>query len=306
MRYKVSLKAAAEHPLVRATLQQAVKELSLIGVPIPIYQGGHGVLCLVRSDKGEQLLLKVPSYATRSPDEHPVLRSFIKKEGEILSRVKCAELTSLAYCEVDGFYLVREFVRGVRLSDLNAGGPVSVKELLGLLLRTAASVFDAFHNKQQKRHVLRDFKARNLIVTSDYKEMKLIDVDSVRPENEMLSDNRNPAWLGSGKWLHWSPEQLLERGEWLDYRTDYFALGVTAYSLVVGAHPYTNRIKLPELVLQSYLQEYEAARKRLREAIRGESIGRDILEFLVQCLHPLPHHRPESFWIGGVPGIDES
>ena len=266
-------------------------------MPIPVYQGGHGVLYLVRSKQTEDLLLKLPSYATRSPDEHWVLREFIRKEGHILAGVKCTALSGILHCDTDGRYLLREFVPGERLSDLKTFGPVQVKELLGLLLRTASSIFAAFHHKQNERYVLRDFKAKNLIVAKDRKRMTLIDVDSVRPENRMLSTHPNPDWVGSGKWLHWSPEQLLEQEEWLDYRTDYFALGVTAYSLIVGAHPYTNGTKRRELVLQSYLQEYEAANKRLREIRSASLIGSNILEFLVQCLHPIPHKRPATFRI---------
>jgi serine/threonine protein kinase len=296
VRYKVSLEAAIGHPLVKATLGQASNELNLSETPVPIYQGGHGLLYLIRSKEHEQRLLKLPSYATRSPDEHWILRGFISKEGSILAEVKCGALSKLFHCHSDGYYLVREFVPGERLSDIKCAGPLQVK-LLALLLQTASSVFNAFHQKQTERYVLRDFKAKNLIVSMAHEEMKLIDVDSVRPENEMLSGNPNPDWVGSGKWLHWSPEQLLEQREWLDYRTDYFALGVTAYSLLVGAHPYTNRTKRPELVIQSYLQEYEAAKKRLKEVTRSLLMRTETLEFLVQCLHPIPHNRPAAFWI---------
>jgi serine/threonine protein kinase len=241
------------------------------------------------------MALKVPSYGARSSDEHGRLRAFIQKEARILAEVRCPALPKLLYTDTEYCFLVREFISGERLGEYLNVGLAQKADLLTRLLRTGSMVFRSFH-QSNGGHVLRDFKANNLIVTGRDNHMKLIDVDSTRPESNMLSENPNADWVGSGKWLHWSPEQLLEIKDGLDHRTDYFALGVTAYELLIGTKPYSNRTRRRELVLQAYLSEYQVAVDRLQR-ITLPSVRKELFDFLLHCLHPDPNKRASTFWI---------
>jgi serine/threonine protein kinase len=297
MRVNVDLKTAASHPLVLETLEQARRELQFSEQPKHVYQGGHGVIFLCRIANGQLAVLKIPSYTRRLPDQEETLREFIRREARILSSVNCAALPKLIFAHPEGRFLVREYIPGLRLSDFMSKSRQSdLNELMFTLLKTAAIVFKAFHECEAGGYVVRDWKGNNLIVSETNRRLlKLIDLDSTRTEGEAITNNPTAMRLGSGKWLHWPPEQLLQLRSRADPRMDYFALGVTGFTMIAGVNPFSNCTRTPERVLDVYLDEYNAAKALLRKRNSSVNMGEEIVEFLIECLHPSAQHRPGLF-----------
>jgi serine/threonine protein kinase len=297
LRYRLNFDEAVSHPLVQQSVQVAVEELGLIEGAQPFCKGGQSVIFVGNMEGGHKLLIKIPSYGIRPPNGHWLLRRLIVKEGLILGNVNCPALPKIYHFHPEGEYLAREFVEGQRLTLLprTADGE-SRKELLMSVLFMSSMLFSAFHENERESYVIRDFKPDNIIVPEAIGElMKLIDVGSSRPERNMTSLTSDLSRLGTGKWLHWAPEQLLERIECLDRRADYFSLGATCYFVLTARAPYTNLVADTSQALARYISEYDPAVETISSVCHELGVPDDVVRFLALCLHPLPGNRPQKF-----------
>lgn len=297
MRFKPGFDDAVSHQLVQNAVLVAVEELGLVRGMRPLCKGGQSVIFVGTTENGRELLIKIPSFGIRPPEEHWLLRRLIVKEGLILSHVNCSGLPAVYRFHPEGEYLAREFVVGQRLTLLpRSSDSESKKQLLRSVLLTASMLFSAFHEHERESYVIRDFKPDNIIVPDVFTGLlKLIDVGSSRPERNMTATTPDISRLGTGKWLHWSPEQLLEQREWLDRRTDYYSLGVTSYFVLTGCAPYTNLESDGSRVLARYESEYESAVETLSSAGQKLSLSEEVMRFLILCLHPHADRRPQKF-----------
>lgn len=126
-------------------------------------------------------------------------------------------------------YVVMDYLEGQDLQNYIATHDLSVKDALSIFQCIVNGV-DAIHSQ----HIVhRDLKPANIYVTSqgvvkilDFGLSKLIDFTSITSTG---------AEIGSP--LYMSPEQVKD-GKNIDYRSDYYALGVILFELLSKHHPY--------------------------------------------------------------------
>jgi len=154
----------------------------------------------------------------------------------------------------NAFALVMEDVGGVSLAEYTANAkqldniqssnsevssphtsPLLLDEFLPIAIQVVQSIEGLYHN----RIIHKDIKPQNIIINPETQEVKLIDfsISSLLPrENQEI---QNPNVL-EGTLAYMSPEQTGRMNRGLDYRTDFYSLGVTFYELLTGQLPFNS------------------------------------------------------------------
>ncbi len=153
----------------------------------------------------------------------------------------------------NAFALVMEDVGAVSLAEYTANSkqldniqsnnsdtspqssPLALDEFLPIALQVVQTLEGLYHN----RIIHKDIKPHNIIINPETKEIKLIDfsISSLLPrENQEI---QNPNVL-EGTLAYMSPEQTGRMNRGIDYRTDFYSLGVTFYQLLTGQLPFNS------------------------------------------------------------------
>jgi predicted ATPase/signal transduction histidine kinase len=133
----------------------------------------------------------------------------------------------------NSFALVMEDMGGISLADYLGGSSMSLDEFLPYAIAIAQILAELYHN----RVIHKDIKPQNILINPKTKQIKLIDfsIASLLPkENQEIA---NPNVL-EGTLAYISPEQTGRMNRGIDYRTDFYSLGVTFYELLTGQLPF--------------------------------------------------------------------
>ena len=293
---KLTLDQASSHYLVVDAVNKAIIDYGCPNAIVkPFAQGGLGVIFTVQNYNNEAVLLKVPSYGRRDPSEHWLLEHNLAKEAIVLKELNCEAVPAIFKYDRLGKYIFREFAAGHRLADFykkNQASDESKIKVIKSLFFAARQIFKAFHEHEKGCFVIRDFKPVNLIVGENDFAIQLVDVGGTRPENDMLSKTPRHYRIGSGKWLHWAPEQLMEKIEWLDRRVDYFSLGSTVFFIMTGRPAYKNIEPNRDKVIATYMHEYKHITQIIEKAGNSIRLPLQVIDFISKCLNPIYEERP--------------
>ncbi|NET28549.1 AAA family ATPase [Okeania sp. SIO1I7] len=106
-------------------------------------------------------------------------------------------------------------------------------------LKIAIQLVDILHKLYQNRVIHKDIKPANIVIHPQTKQVKLIDfsIASVLPFETTEIQNPN---LLEGTLAYISPEQTGRMNRGIDYRSDFYSLGVSLYQLLTGELPFTS------------------------------------------------------------------
>ncbi|MEG4121181.1 AAA family ATPase [Microcoleus sp. N9_B4] len=184
----------------------------------------------------------------READQQPVIVKLLKSEYPTLEEVtrlrneyKIAQpLDSSSITKVyslenyrNSFALILEDFGGSSLDQLLTNQTFPLTEVL----RIASVLIDALDYLHRHSIIHKDIKPGNIIINSTTGEVKLTDFSissRLQQENQSVS---NPSEL-AGTLAYLSPEQTGRMNRSVDYRTDYYSLGVTLYELLAGQLPF--------------------------------------------------------------------
>lgn len=104
-------------------------------------------------------------------------------------------------------------------------------------LTVAIQLADILQGLSQNRVIHKDIKPANILIHPDTQHVKLIDfsISSLLPKETLQVQNPN---VLEGTLAYISPEQTGRMNRGIDYRTDFYALGVTFYELLAGELPF--------------------------------------------------------------------
>jgi predicted ATPase/signal transduction histidine kinase len=104
-------------------------------------------------------------------------------------------------------------------------------------LEIAIQITEALHYLFQNRVIHKDIKPANILINPDTKKVKLIDfsIASLLPKETQEIQNTNDL---EGTLAYLSPEQTGRMNRGIDYRSDFYSLGVTFYELLTGTLPF--------------------------------------------------------------------
>jgi serine/threonine protein kinase/HEAT repeat protein len=224
----------------------------------PLGQGGMGAVYLMRQKKLDRpVAVKVVRRDRFTKEESDRLL----KEARVLASVHHASIVAIHDVGTDGEipYMVCEYVEGETLQARLAGrAPMPVAEAL----RIACQILEGLDAAHRAGVQHRDLKPANLLLDIDGKP-KIVDFGLARSEKAPPG-----ASIGSiaGTPAYMSPEQA--RGQVTTAATDLYAIGVIAFEMATGRHPFPGP-SMMDYLIQHSTQTPPAARS-LRPEIAPE------------------------------------
>lgn len=179
---------------------------------------------------GKPIILKVlDTHAL--PDEVTIQR--FKREAKILARLDHPNIIKVLDFGVHEqfFYISFEYFESQSLRSLLKARSLSVEEKREILLQILEGLRYAHANEV----IHRDIKCENILV-DDSLQAKIADFGLALTSAE--SRTTNPQFL-VGTPAYMSPEQIL--GQSITAQSDLFSLGIVAYEMYVGTHPFIGK-----------------------------------------------------------------
>ena len=161
---------------------------------------------------------------TRLRHEYQILQSL-----EIEGIVKPLALESYQ----NGLALILSDFGGEPLKNLIAAQPLD----LSLFLQVAIQLASILAQLHQNNIIHKDIKPHNILINPKTGQVHIIDFSissCLSRENETVSNTH----LFEGTLTYMSPEQTGRMNRSIDYRTDFYSLGVTFYEMLTGQLPF--------------------------------------------------------------------
>ncbi|HEY9628605.1 MAG TPA: AAA family ATPase [Coleofasciculaceae cyanobacterium] len=185
--------------------------------------------------------------AVQANSQHPVVIKVLRRDYPSFSELvqfrnqftiaKSLNLSGvvqpLSLESVGGSYaLVMDDWGGVALSKYMQQA-LDCSEVLTIALQLA----DILHDLCQHRVVHKDLKPANILIHPETKQVKLIDFSIASLLPRETQEIQNPNVL-EGTLAYLSPEQTGRMNRGIDYRSDFYSLGITLFELLTGQLPF--------------------------------------------------------------------
>lgn len=100
-------------------------------------------------------------------------------------------------------------------------------------------LIDTLHQLHQQRIIHKDVKPANILIHPETRKIKLIDFSIASLLPRETQEIQSPNAL-EGTLAYLSPEQTGRMNRGIDYRSDFYSLGVTFFELLSGQLPFTS------------------------------------------------------------------
>lgn len=189
----------------------------------------------IATETGQSAILKIPKGEYPTPRELATLRQeyLLLRSIDIIGVVKTFGLERYG----NGLALILEDLRGQTLAAVERGQQLSIEQKLQISIQ----IVEILKSIHRVGIIHRDLKPQNIIVdqTSSGLSVHLIDFGSAA-QSSQSSKNAIAVPLPEASLAYTSPEQTGRMNRSIDYRTDFYSLGVLLYELFAGALPFTS------------------------------------------------------------------
>ncbi|MBM4388316.1 MAG: serine/threonine protein kinase, partial [Deltaproteobacteria bacterium] len=253
-----------------------------------IGSGGMGEIYLasMRGPHGFEkkvVLKKIHQHLSRDEE---FIKRFID-EGKLVVNLNHANIVQVLEMGIENgeYFLAMEYVDGVNLNDFLYGlrkeGAALPVELAVFILIEVLKGLSYAHTKTDENGqpmgiIHRDISPVNIMISRDG-EVKLLDFGVARAKSRM---SQSLPGVLHGKFLYLSPEQA--RGEELDFRSDIFSFGVTAYELITGTRPFDG---------QTDIEILDKIKNFNPPAVLQPSFSGELAGIVMKCLEKDPEKR---------------
>lgn len=169
--------------------------------------------------------------------EHPTIEeiSRLRHEHKILRHLESEGIVKPIALENyhNGLALIVENFIGQSLKDFLHSQPLAINPFLKIGIQLAKTIGEIHHSNV----IHKDIKPQNILINPKTKEVKIIDfsiASLLDRENQTVT---NPNLL-EGTLAYMSPEQTGRMNRSVDYRTDFYSLGITFYEMLTGKLPF--------------------------------------------------------------------
>ncbi|MEW6497836.1 MAG: serine/threonine-protein kinase PknK, partial [Cyanobacteriota bacterium] len=189
-----------------------------------VYQG-------YRLEDWQPVILKMLKRAYPLPEE--IAR--FKREYEVTHSFDQTGVVDAYSLEKDHncWVMVLEDFGGQSLDLLKLAGKLDLIDFLTLAIK----IIDILGQIHQRYIIHKDINPSNIVFNGKTQQVKLIDFGISTLLSRENSTFRNPNLL-EGTLAYISPEQTGRMNRTIDYRTDFYSLGVTFYELLTGKLPF--------------------------------------------------------------------
>ncbi len=210
-----------------------------------------------------------------------------RREVQLAAQLQNAHIVPLLSAgEVNGLlYYTMPFVEGETLRTLlTRGGLLPVGETAGIL----RDILKALSYAHKRSIVHRDIKPENILLTEH--DALVVDFGIAKALVESATSTSRTGLTSAGIALgtpaYMSPEQAAADPE-VDQRSDLYALGVVAYEMLAGSHPFLGRT--PSSVLAAHIAENPQPL-----APRRPEIPAELAQIVMGLLEKAPADRPRT------------
>ena len=223
-----------------------------------------------RVSDGRTVILKLLAEEYPTPERVAAFR----QEYEINRRL-ARPASACAIERVDDRWLmVLDDAGGASLDRLALAGKLSTLEFL----RLALQIVDGLGEVHRNLIIHRDLNPANIVLDAQTGAVRLIDFSISSLLHRQNASFSSPAGL-EGTLAYIAPEQTGRMNRTVDYRADFYSLGVTLYELAVGKPPFVTDDPL-ELV-HSHIAKRPTAPSERRPEL-PEAVSRIILKLLAK------------------------
>ncbi|WP_341528191.1 serine/threonine-protein kinase [Nostoc sp. UHCC 0302] len=136
----------------------------------------------------------------------------------------------------NGYTLVMEDCGGISLRQFTQGQPLKLDQFLPIAIQLA----DTLYQLHQQRVIHKDIKPTNILIHPDTNHIKLIDfsISTLLPREIQQIQSLNTL---EGTLAYLSPEQTGRMNRGIDYRSDFYSLGVSFFELLTGQLPFESQ-----------------------------------------------------------------
>ncbi len=188
--------------------------------------------------------------------EYPSLKDLahLKHEYHILRNLDVLN-TAHAYDLIhynNRLFLILESIDGITLKDLLENKPINLTDFYKIAIQLA----DILNNIHQHKIIHKDINPANILINKKKLQVTLIDFSL---SSELNCEVSSPKLEGTLNYI--SPEQTGRTNRIVDYRSDFYSLGITFYEMLTGKPPfqsgdplelvYFHLTKIPESILNA-------------------------------------------------------
>ncbi|WP_293133091.1 ATP-binding sensor histidine kinase [Microcoleus sp. bin38.metabat.b11b12b14.051] len=203
-----------------------ITEVVQLGVKSIIYRA-------FRESDRESVIIKILN--TEYPTIEEITR--LRHEYKISSDLKLEGIVKPHSLEKykNSFALILEDCGGQSLRHYLAGKNIKIKFFLPLAIQVAQTLGEVHQNQI----IHKDIKPSNIIITPDCEQVKITDFSMATRLSRETHQN-SPTTVLEGTLAYISPEQTGRMNRDLDYRTDFYSLGITFYEMLTGELPFNS------------------------------------------------------------------
>ncbi|MEG4801523.1 AAA family ATPase [Microcoleus sp. ARI1-B5] len=201
-----------------------IREKIYDGVRTVVYRG-------IRNREQKPVIVKIIR------EEHPTLEQItnLRQEFILTQNLDCAGIVKTYRLETyqNSFALILEDFGGQSFYEFMAANRLSLSEFL----RVAIALSETLIYLHQVPIIHKDIKPSNIIINPATGKVKLTDF-SISSRLELKNQSISNPNLLEGTLAYMSPEQTGRMNRAIDYRTDFYSLGVTFYEILTNQLPF--------------------------------------------------------------------
>ncbi len=219
---------------------------------------GRGGMAEVYEAQDERLNRTVALKIVQEPDAGRGTLTRFKHEAQIIAQLEHPNIVPVFdFGEEENLvYFVSPLIRGETLSKRIRRGPVALAETNAVLSQVAAAL-DYAHTRDV---IHRDVKPANIMIEAEGR-VRLMDFGIAQT---MEHQELHQPGFTMGTMLYMAPEAI--RGEPVDYTVDTYSLGVIAFEMLAGVHPFFHASSAEGTLLTSIV---EGNCERLQNLVSG-------------------------------------
>ncbi|MFT5470253.1 MAG: putative ATPase/signal transduction histidine kinase [Verrucomicrobiales bacterium] len=251
---------------------QALPKIEGYEITEQVYESPNSVIFRTRRSAGEGSVLKV--LKADSPSQKEIVR--FHQEYAIAKRIDSPYVAKI-FDLIDRDNVVALQVEDIGAQSLSAWieleqGPLPLLEAL----EVGISVCRGLAGIHDNRIAHKDISSSNVIWNRTTNQVKIIDfgISSLLDKDLVLPDSPNKL---DGNLAYMSPEQTGRMNRPVDFRTDFYSLGVTLYEIFVGRRPFESDDSLE--LIHAHIAKTPPAPTRVNPAI-PEMLGKLVLKLL--------------------------
>lgn len=202
-----------------------------------LYENRDTIVCRARNKQGKISILK--TIKDNYPSEEQLAQ--LEYEYNILNQLDGKGIVHVRELikHYKGHIIVMENIEGMPLLDAplfesirNGDKQLSTNKLM-LILKIFTEMMKVIEKLHDKNLIHKEINPRVFLIKSDFSQVNILDFGLAKSINNSEKEFYNTEGLP-----YVSPEQTGRTGRIIDYRTDFYSLGVSMYELITGQRPF--------------------------------------------------------------------